>query len=412
MLKFIRKYWKTHLFVSAVVVYTIVKKNLLERKKHLDNRCIYHKNVKKNKKIHQILSTCKSVLIPDYVPTVFACNKWINTLCFLIRLRVIEFFYKCNIRRQTIDCIVDNGQVAIDWYEDSRTKNLKKNAPILIFLHTISGTSATTAYFLKDAAERGYRACVFTRRGHFGATPLKSPRFNFMGDKEDIVLCCNEVKRLYKDAWIGMIGISAGSGLLMSYLGQEYKDTPVSAACSLCPAYALFPGLKNLRDQYAFADKYVLKSVKQMYLYGKSNSEMLKQYDNTTYNKCKNAKSLYEFAKVAYPFAGCKTLDEYNKVHNPMEHFSNINIPVLVLNSDDDMCCVKDNIREDLVENLPNFVLVRTKYGGHISFSEGYFAENSFMVRLTLDWMDACFEHDNGVSIVFNNNEIHEGQRI
>ena len=38
-----------------------------------------------------------------------------------------------------------------------------------------------------------------------------------------------------------MIGISAGSGLLTSYLGQEYKDTPISAACCLCPAYVLFP---------------------------------------------------------------------------------------------------------------------------------------------------------------------------
>ena len=278
-------------------------------------------------------------------------------------------------------------------------------------MHTISGSSETTCYFSKDAAKRGYRTCVFVRRGHLGnGAQLKSPRFNFMGDKEDVKLCCEHVKAKYKDknVWIGMIGISAGSGLLISYLGQEYKDTPISAACCLCPAYALFPGLKNLRDQYKFADNYVLKSVKNKFLYGNDTSKILKKYDYNAYKNCENATSLYEFAQVAYKFAGCETLKEYNKLHDPMQHFKNINIPVFVLNSDDDMCCVKDNVREDLANELPNFALVRTKYGGHIAYSEGLFAESTYMSRISLDWMDSCFEYDRGISILFNNNTVQD----
>ena len=74
-----------------------------------------------------------------------------------------------------------------------------------------------------------------------------------------------------------------------------------------------------------------------------------------------------------------------------MQHFHDIRTPVLLLNSDDDMVCVKENVREDLAKVLPNFALVRTKYGSHIAYSEGWFGEGNFMVRLSLDWIDAAY---------------------
>ena len=63
-------------------------------------------------KIYQILSNCPTVMKPGYVPSVFAYNQWINTLCFLIRLRVNAYLYKHNIRRQLIKCPDDNGEVS------------------------------------------------------------------------------------------------------------------------------------------------------------------------------------------------------------------------------------------------------------------------------------------------------------
>ena len=351
---------------------------------------MYNKNVKKNKKIHDILSRCKSVSNPNYVPTLFACNTWMNVLVFLVKNHICAYFGRNKIKRQLYVCPDDGGEVAIDFYDDSSTKALPNDAPILVFFHTISGTTSTTMYFMEDAVKRGYRPCVFVRRGHLGkAEGLKTPRFNFMGDTKDMAFMMHKLREQFEKSWIGF---SAGSGLLISYLGQQCNETPVSAACCLCPAYALFPGLKNLEEKYPFADKYVLDGVKDIYLHAsKSTSHMLKVHDRDAYNNCNDATSLYKFAKVAYKFAGCNSLDEYNKKHDPMQHFHDIRTPVLLLNSDDDMVCVKENVREDLAKVLPNFALVRTKYGSHIAYSEGWFGEGNFMVRLSLDWIDAAY---------------------
>ena len=112
IIKFTKKYWKTNLLIGGTVVLYAFIKNNLEKNKFIDNRCIYNKNGKNNKKIYQILSNCPTVMKPGYVPSVFAYNQWINTLCFLIRLRVNAYLYKHNIRRQLIKCPDDNGEVS------------------------------------------------------------------------------------------------------------------------------------------------------------------------------------------------------------------------------------------------------------------------------------------------------------
>ena len=51
---------------------------------------------------------------------------------------------------------------------------------------------------------------------------LTSPKFNLMGDAEDTVKMVDHVVSKYpKTSFIGMVGISAGSGLLITYLGKQ-----------------------------------------------------------------------------------------------------------------------------------------------------------------------------------------------
>ena len=42
------------------------------------------------------------------------------------------------------------------------------------------------------------------------------------------------------------VGISAGSGLLVTYLGKEGEATPVRAAAALCPAYDITRAFRYL----------------------------------------------------------------------------------------------------------------------------------------------------------------------
>ena len=61
-------------------------------------------------------------------------------------------------------------------------------------------------------------------------------RFNIVGDAHDAVTMVEHVQAKFPDSYIAMVGISAGCGLLMSYLGS-YPGTPIRVAAALCPAY-------------------------------------------------------------------------------------------------------------------------------------------------------------------------------
>ena len=77
---------------------------------------------------------------------------------------------------------------------------------------------------------------MFNRRGHAGVG-LTSPRFNVVGDQEDTRVMVDRVRARHPASnYIAIVGISAGCGLLMSYLGSEVKPH-VQAAVALCPAY-------------------------------------------------------------------------------------------------------------------------------------------------------------------------------
>ena len=70
---------------------------------------------------------------------------------------------------------------------------------------------------MKETSKRGWRGCVINRRGC--GNILKSPNFNLMGNFQDVRTCVKIIKDKYPDSYLTMVGISAGSGLLITYLG-------------------------------------------------------------------------------------------------------------------------------------------------------------------------------------------------
>lgn len=69
----------------------------------------------------------------------------------------------------------------------------------------------------------------------------QTPRFNLMGDTHDLRHAVrhivDKVRRERPGSPIFLAGISAGSGLLVRYLGEEGPESPFMAAASLCPGY-------------------------------------------------------------------------------------------------------------------------------------------------------------------------------
>ena len=69
-------------------------------------------------------------------------------------------------------------------------------------------------------------------------------------------------------SYIGMAGLSAGSGLLINYLGQQGGAGPVGVGACLCPAYNIETAFASLGDRYPIVDRHLVGSVKQNWLQG------------------------------------------------------------------------------------------------------------------------------------------------
>ena len=59
----------------------------------------------------------------------------------------------------------DGGTVSIDYAECP--EEMPETAPIVIFLHTITGSAKETGYFMRYAVKRGWRTCVFNRQANY-----------------------------------------------------------------------------------------------------------------------------------------------------------------------------------------------------------------------------------------------------
>ena len=74
-----------------------------------------------------------------------------------------------------------------------------------------------------------------------------------------------------------------------------------------------------------------------------------------------------------------------------MTHFKGNQTPCLVLNSEDDPLCLKDAVQTKLFSVYKNYLLALTKCGSHVSFREGTWGQLSWMERISMDFLDACW---------------------
>ena len=82
-----------------------------------------------------------------------------------------------------------------------------------------------------------------------------------------------------------------------------------------------------------------------------------------------------------------------------------VRVPTLLVNSEDDLVCLAENIREDVVRLHPSALLLRTPHGSHISFNEGALGSGCYLSRLALDFLESTrvLEEEPRVQSTLNN---------
>ena len=252
------------------------------------------------------------------------------------------------------------------------------------------------------AACRGWRPCVLNRRGHSGMTLKVVPHFSILGNVDDTALMVDQIRRHYPNNFIGLAGLSAGSGQVGLYIGKQQDKVKINAAACMGPAWDISISCQVLQQKLPWFDKFCTRRVQDLYLKPIKNQPALLSMPEAV-EKAWAAQNLEEWMNFSAPLAGCKDLKHYYKENNPMEVCSGNKVPCLVMNALDDPICPKECISYDLMYNLTNYVFKVTDHGSHVAYNEGNFAQNNFMYRIILDFFDAVIEENKRNMIIVKN---------
>lgn len=278
-------------------------------------------------------------------------------------------------------CAPDGGTTSVQWLGLGQPPG----TPVIVVAHSICGSGdSLRRYIGKLHAETGWVVAVCNRRGHAGL-PLTAPQVNTMGSTADFRRQLQAIEQTRPKAPLYGVGVSAGSALLVRYLGEEKERSRLRAGVALCPAYNIPDGFRATHPRY---DTFLTKRLVRFFL--EQNAATLRGIDG--YEDCRAAGNLVEFHDRLYPIAGYRSAADFYEASDPMRVALETRMPVLVVNSSDDPVCVEANVRKNLpaMQTLERMTLVLTRYGSHCGYSDGLLARENWMARAVAEYLRAA----------------------
>jgi len=315
-----------------------------------------------------------SQLHQKYRPTPWLSNRHMHLLYFdVIKKRSISLDYD-HLEHLTMQ---DGGITAIAWLG----AELAPDTPTILILHTITGTPESMSELVQDLHRyTGWRIALCLRRGHAGL-PMPVPKINLFGSTDDLREQIQFIQDKYPSSTLYGMGSSAGTGLLVRYLGEDGDKTPLKAAFALCPGYNTELGFSSVHPFYSkVMTKKIINKFIQPYQTTWKNTKSL--------SKVLESKSLFDFEQTYFELAGYQDYETYCNATNPIYVLENITTPLLVLNSEDDPVCNIQNFEpyKDTVKNMSNIAVVTTKKGSHCGFYQGLLETRSWASKLAADF--------------------------
>lgn len=270
---------------------------------------------------------------------------------------------------------MEDGEVlGIDFYP-KELGDLPESAPIVMFVPGVFGMSSDvySAKFCRLFHEHlGWRTCVFNRRG-YGGMPIKGTRVVGFTSYDDIHEVVKQMAQMFPKANIYLVGVSMGAANIQNYLAHYSHENIVKAACTIsCPWNAhivtdkvrknpiLRKGIHNyqiklFKEQLAYESFKKLLEERQI-----CSKAVLKTKDNQDFDKVCAAVGL-----------GLESRDDYYDALSTHTKIGRINVPVLSLNSSDDLLIPPSVIPFEDIERNPYFLHLQVSGGGHTEYFHG-----------------------------------------
>lgn len=294
-----------------------------------------------------------------FKPTPWAYNTHLQLLWLVLK---DKFTPPLHYDRHETLTMSDGGTTSLAWLDSTSNPA----TPTLVVLHTIAGSPHSMRAFVRHLHHStGWRVVVCTRRGH--GLPFTAPRYNTMGHVSDLREQLAAIEQQFPQSPLYGIGVSAGSALLVRYLGEEKEASLLNAGVAYCPGYDI--GVAFARVQ-PFYSRMMAKTMKEEFIapYNKQFGPL------PSATSALAATDLAELHTDLHEIAGFSSQAEYLSNTNPVTVMPNITVPLLALNADDDPVCVKENAieHEHMVLTMPAALQVRTQRGSHCAFFTGW----------------------------------------
>ena len=246
--------------------------------------------------IRSILSNISALKRP-LIPPVFFYSGYMQLIPFLLESWWHEAWAPPCLWCEELARLEDGELISLGWANAIPETSETDTTPFLIIHHGASGTTTDfpNQTYVTEAIRRGWTVCVFNRRGH--SRKLTMPKFSFFGSTSDVRWVTQRYFRERRPrASIFMLGISAGSGVLARYMGEQgMNSNPMekiegfcSAAVGVSPGYNIEKCFARVK--YPFAD-FLLKSVKSFFL--KENADLLRECKSFT--SCSEATNIQQW---------------------------------------------------------------------------------------------------------------------
>lgn len=268
----------------------------------------------------------------------------------------------------------DGEILAIDYFPVNY-EAMPEDTPIVMFIPGVFGMSSDlySAKFCKMFKDYlGWRTCIFNRRG-YGGMPIKGNRVVGFTSYDDIHCVVNTMAANFPKANIYLVGVSMGAANIQNYLSHYADEHIVKAAVTIsCPWNAHIVTRKVAKNPLLRKGihGYQLRLFKQQLEYESFNK--LLETHKISKDDVLKTKSNVEFDEIcATAGLGLEKLEEYYDHLSCHEKISRVSVPVLSMNTGDDILIPVSVIPFEELASNPHIIHLQVTGGGHTEYFHG-----------------------------------------
>jgi predicted alpha/beta-fold hydrolase len=270
--------------------------------------------------------------------------------------------------------MTDGEILAVDCYPKNFLELV--NTPIIMFVPGVFGMSSDV-YSLEFCKmvwnQLRWRTCVFNRRG-YGGMPIRGTRVVGFTSYDDMHSVVAQLDNQFPQAGVYLVGVSMGAANIQRFLAEYPEEHRVKAAVTISSpwnAHVVSEKVKRNPLLRKGIHGYQVKLFKQQ-LENESFNNLLKQ-KNICPNAVLSTKDNKDFDyELSAKGLNHQRAEEYYEALSSHQMMDRIHVPMLSINSSDDLLIPTSVIPFEEIKLNPRIVHYQVAGGGHTEYFTGF----------------------------------------